>query len=197
LGNVLRLAGHTLSRSGLLRGSQRRLPVNLVGKAIHATRLAWDSRLAPIPVRGWKPGMFTGGELRSYLRSFDGASFGTVDELFQLAAHGELRSRVDGVSYSRLIEESRLPLLAISGSADLLANPGSVKPLFERSRAQDKRYLKVDAGHGDLVVGKQAPEQVWPVVGEWLLARLHHVTASLSVEARGSARAHDQVRQAG
>jgi hypothetical protein len=134
--------------------------------------------------------MFTSDELRSYLRSFDGASFGTVDELFQLAAHGELRSRIDGVSYSRLIEESRLPLLAISGSADLLANPGAVKPLFERSRAEDKRYLKVDAGHGDLLVGKQAPEQVWPVVGEWLLSRLHYVSATLKANL-------SQVRQAG
>jgi hypothetical protein len=179
---MLRLAGHTVSRSGLLRGSQLRLPVNLVGKAIHATRFAWDSRLAPIPVRGWKPGTFSGDELRSYLRSFDGASFGTVDELFQLAASGELRSRVDNVSYTRLIEDSELPLLAISGSADLLANPGSVKPLYERSRARDKRYLKVDAGHGDLLVGKQAPEQVWPVVGEWLLARLHYVCPQLRGE---------------
>lgn len=179
LGNMLRLAAHTLSRSGLLRGSQRRLPVDLVGRAVHATRFAWDSKLAPIPVRGWKPGTFARNELRSYLRSFDGASFGTVDELFQLAACGELRSRFDGQSYSRLIEESELPLLAVSGSADLLANPGAVKPLYERSRSLDKRYLKVDAGHGDLLVGRQAPEHVWPVVGDWLAARLHHVAPAV------------------
>lgn len=182
LGNMLRLAGHTISRSGVLRGSQLRLPVNLVGKALHATRFAWDSRLAPIPVRGWKPGTFSADELRSYLRSFDGASFGTVDELFQLAASGELRSAIDGVSYTRLIERSPLPLLAISGAADRLANPGAVKPLYERSQSIDKRYLKVDAGHGDMLIGKQAPEQVWPVVGEWLLSRLHYVSAQLPTQ---------------
>jgi pimeloyl-ACP methyl ester carboxylesterase len=171
LGSVLRLAAHTVSRSGLLRGSQRRLPVDLLGRALHATRFAWNSPLAPIPVRGWKPGTFARDELRSYLRSFDGASFGTVDELFQLAATGELRSRMDGQSYTRLIEDSRLPLLAVSGAADLLANPGAVKPIFERSRSADKRYLKVDAGHGDLLVGKQAPDLIWPAVGNWLRAR--------------------------
>lgn len=180
LGNLLRLAGHTVSRSGVLRGSQLRLPVDLIGKAVHATRFAWDSKLAPIPVRGWKPGTFTAEELRSYLRSFDGASIGTADELFQLAATGELRSRIDGVSYTRMIENSELPLLAVSGSADLLANPGAVKPLFERSKSKDKRYLKVDAGHGDLLVGKQAPEQLWPAVGEWLLGRLHYVSPDLA-----------------
>jgi hypothetical protein len=51
-----------------------------------------------------------------------------------------------------------------------------VKPLFDRSKARDKRYLKVDAGHGDLLVGSQAPDQVWPVVGEWLLSRRHYLT---------------------
>ena len=176
LGHALRLAGRTIGRSQVLRGSQRRLPVDLIGKAVHATRLAWDSRLAPIPVRGWKPGAFTADELRSYMRSFDGASFGTLDELFLLAATGELRSRIDGTSYTKLIEDSVVPLLAVSGAVDRLANPGSVKPLFERSRSMDKRYIKVDAGHGDLLVGKQAPDHVWPVVGEWLLSRIHHVT---------------------
>ena len=192
LGNALRLAGHTVGRSNLLRCSQWRLPVDLIGKALHATRFAWDSKFAPLPVRGWKPGTFSGDELRSYLRSFDGASFGTVNELFTLASTGELRSRIDGESYTRLIEQSELPLLAVSGSADLLANPGSVKPLFDRSRASDKSYHKVDAGHGDLLVGKQAPEQVWPVVGEWLEARMHYATP-----ARVAPKRLAQIRKAG
>jgi polyhydroxyalkanoate synthase subunit PhaC len=190
LGNLLKLAGHTFSRSGIARGSQSRLPVDLIGRAVHATRFAWNSRLAPIPVRGWKPGTFSAGELRSYLRSFDGASWGTADELCQLATSGELVSRIDGKSYTRMIEESPVPILAVSGSADLLANPGAVKPLFERSRARDKRYLQVDAGHGDLLVGSQAPEQLWPVVGEWLVARRHYLELP-------AAKSQDGVRIAG
>jgi alpha-beta hydrolase superfamily lysophospholipase len=106
----------------------------------------------------------------------------TVDDLITLAATGELKSRIDGVSYTRLIEDSALPLLALSGSADLLANPGAVKPLFERSRARDKQYVKVDAGHGDLLVGRQAPEEVWPLVGNWLVARRESVTTAPHLE---------------
>lgn len=176
LGSGLRLLGHTVGTVGLLRGSQLRFPVDLIGKALHATRFAFDSKLAPIPVRGWKPGSFERGELASYLRSFDCESLSTVDDLIVLAATGELRSRADGSSYTRLIEESTLPLLALSGSADLLANPGAVKPLFERSRALDKQYVKVDAGHGDLLVGRQAPDEVWPLIGNWLLARKESVS---------------------
>ena len=171
LGNGLRLLGHTVGSLGLFRGSQMRLPVDLIGRALHAGRFAFDSRFAPMPVRGWKPGAFEPGELTSYVRSFDSESVSTLDDLIVLAATGELRSRIDGSSYTRLIEQSELPLLAVSGSADSLANPGAVKPMFERSRARDKQYVKVDAGHGDLLVGRQAPEEVWPLVHNWLAAR--------------------------
>lgn len=186
LGNGLRLLGHTVGTAGILRGSQLRFPVDLIGKALHAARFAFDSRFAPIPVRGWKPGAFERGELASYLRSFDSESLSTVDDLIVLAATGELKSRADGTSYTRSIEQSTLPLLALSGSADLLANPGAVKPLFDRSRSRDKQYVKVDAGHGDLLVGKQAPEEVWPLVGNWLVARQDAVVAPRVEQLRAS-----------
>lgn len=188
LGTSLRVLGRTVGMVGLMRGSQVRIPVNLIGKAVYATRFAFDSRFAPIPVRGWKPGAFEAGELAVYLRSFDSESVSTLDDLITLAVTGELCSRSDGSSYTRLIERSELPLLALCGAADLLANPGAVKPLFERSRARDKQYVKVDAGHGDLLVGKQAPEEIWPLVANWLNARLDGVSAGCG--------AHD-VRKAG
>jgi pimeloyl-ACP methyl ester carboxylesterase len=180
LGHALRMAHRAVGSSGVLRGSRVRVPVDLIGKTVHAVRFAWDSRLAPIPVRAWKRGSFEGNELRSYLRSFDGASCGTVDDLLELASTGEMRSRIDGQSYTRLIEESTLPLFAVSGSADTLVNPSAVKPLIERSRAHDKRYLKVDAGHADLLVGSQAPEKVWSELGNWLFDRRELVERPLT-----------------
>jgi polyhydroxyalkanoate synthase len=171
LRSFLQALGHTVGRVGLWRGSRLRLPVDLVGKAVHATRLAWDSNIAPLPVRPYKPGSLSADEVASYVRSFDGATLGTADDLVQLALTGELRSRAHGQSYTKLIEHSPLPLLALSGGADLLANPGSVRPMYERSRSRDKQYLKVDAGHSDLLIGNQAPELVWPVVSSWLKQR--------------------------
>jgi polyhydroxyalkanoate synthase subunit PhaC len=186
LGSGLKLLGHTIGSVGMFRGSQAKFPVDLIGKAVHAARFAFDSRFAPIPVRGWKPGAFEAGELASYMRSFDAESFSTVDDLIMLAATGELRSRVDGSSYTQLIEHNELPLLALSGGSDSLANPGAVKPLYERSRSHDKQYVNVDAGHGDLVVGRKAPDDVWPVVSGWLEARRATV-ADTFVEGRRSA----------
>lgn len=171
LGNGLKLLGYTVGSMGVLRRSAARLPVDLIGKALYATRFAFDSHLAPLPVRGWKPGSFEAGELTSYIRSFDSESLSALDDLFTLAATGELRSRIDGSNHTQLIEHSELPLLAVSGGADLIANPGAVKALYERSRSRDKQYVKVDAGHGDMLVGKQAPKDVWPMVSGWLESR--------------------------
>src|SRR5206468_2476156 len=75
LGTGLRALHHTLGAVGMFRGSQRKFPVDLIGKALHAARFAFDSRFAPIPVRGWHPGSFDEGELASYVRSFDAESF--------------------------------------------------------------------------------------------------------------------------
>jgi len=176
LGSVLRAAGLTVGNLGVFRGSQLRLPVDLIGKAVHATRFAWDSRLSPLPIQAWKPGTFSRDELRSYVeRSFDGASLGTLHDLMELATTGDLRSRVDGLSYTKMCEQSTLPLLTVAGSADLLANPGSVKPLVERSQSTDKTYAKLNAGHGDMLVGTHAPETMWPLVTNWLAARLSGV----------------------
>jgi pimeloyl-ACP methyl ester carboxylesterase len=175
LGGALRALGRTVGLTGLFRGSRAPLPVDLlgkVGKAVHLTRFAWDTDRAPLPVRAWKPGTFSGRELVSYLeRSMDGASLGTFHDLIQLATTSDMRSRLDGVSYTKLIERSELPLLAVSGTVDLLANPSSVKPMYDRSQAMDKQYIEVDAGHADLLLGRQAPELVWPAVASWLKKR--------------------------
>jgi polyhydroxyalkanoate synthase len=186
LGTTLKLLGHTIGAAGMFRSSQKKFPVDLIGKTLHAARFAFDSRFAPIPVRGWKPGSFEAGELTSYMRSFDAESFSTVDDLIMLAATGELRSRVDGSSFTKLIEQNELPLLAISGGSDSLANPSAVKPLYERSRSRDKQYVKVDAGHGDLLVGKKAPQDVWPMVAGWLDAR-RNLIATAQTETRQTA----------
>jgi hypothetical protein len=50
--------------------------------------------------------------------------------------------------------------------------------------------VKVDAGHGDLLVGRKAPEDVWPLVGNWLEARcgfIPHPVTELADESLRSA----------
>lgn len=64
------------------------------------------------------------------------------------------------------------PILAIGGAADRVASPRSVAALVERLRSPDLRYRefgvrhgdRADYGHVDLLVGRSAPEDIYPML---------------------------------
>ncbi|MCB9584013.1 MAG: alpha/beta fold hydrolase [Polyangiaceae bacterium] len=68
------------------------------------------------------------------------------------------------------------PTLFIAGERDLLVPPRLVQRTFERAGSADKRYLlfskdqghSADYGHGDLLIGKQAPQEVFPHIAQFL-----------------------------
>lgn len=81
----------------------------------------------------------------------------------------------DGFDYRRGMGELKVPVLLISGAADKLAPMASVEAA--------RRYLKspveslffgrhagfsADYGHGDLLLGRSAPEEVFPKVAAFL-----------------------------
>jgi pimeloyl-ACP methyl ester carboxylesterase len=69
-----------------------------------------------------------------------------------------------------------LPVLFVAGPRDALAPPDAVKATFEAVGASDKRFVlcsraqgfKVNYGHFDLLVGREAPREVYPLVAGWL-----------------------------
>jgi len=72
----------------------------------------------------------------------------------------------------------RQPALFLAARRDLLAPPDVVRRSFELWGGP-KEYVEfrveaghsADYGHTDLLVGKQAPQEVFPVVSGWLVAR--------------------------
>jgi polyhydroxyalkanoate synthase len=84
----------------------------------------------------------------------------------------------DGLTdYGLAFELTDKPLLVVAGTKDALAPPDSVKPAFERSRSRDKTYREFPLGHIDMVLGRDAPFTVWPVVRTWLEARAQRLAA--------------------
>ncbi len=90
---------------------------------------------------------------------------------------------IDEDHYDRL----KLPLLLLAGSHDFyLAPPESVAFVAERAGSTDKTFRvfgraygeTVDYGHGGLLVGKQAPDEVFPVISAWLEQRATKIEAS-------------------
>jgi pimeloyl-ACP methyl ester carboxylesterase len=87
-----------------------------------------------------------------------------------------LRSLDGAVDYRANLARSRQPALFVAGESDALAPPAVVRAGFElwggpkdwilASRANG---FSADYGHGDLVLGRRAPEEIHDRVRDWLL----------------------------
>lgn len=79
------------------------------------------------------------------------------------------------------LAQAQVPVLAIAGSRDRVAPPSSVVAAVTLMGCEDATECVVgntdttDFGHLDLLVGRAAPQVIYPQVGDWLLA---HRTAA-------------------
>ncbi len=91
---------------------------------------------------------------------------------------GGLRSRDGKMRYLECATECRLPLLLLSGSADVQCPPEAVEETARRIGG-NARVLHLGRAHGtqeeyghfDLLVGRHAPEEVWPRIAAFLEGR--------------------------
>jgi predicted alpha/beta hydrolase len=87
-----------------------------------------------------------------------------------------------GHDYLAALAQVRTPLLAIAGEADLLAPVAAVQPAVVAVQGAQLLTLSrsagfaADYGHGDLVLGRQAPSEVFPRILDFLEAHStrHH-----------------------
>lgn len=147
------------------------IPARSYGRLVRAARRVMDSRFTPLPFRGFHPGSMEPHVLEEHMRlAMDRGSIATMREMFGWAE--ELRARRHGsdglFGYAPRFEALDVPLLVIAGLHDDLAPPASVRPAWERSQSTDRKYREFPAGHIDLLVGRDAPATVWPLVGRWL-----------------------------
>lgn len=96
------------------------------------------------------------------------------------AALGEIHGGPGGEAYGDQLRQVRAPLLVVAGNADRLAPPDHVRPGHDLARSDDRTFLVLGDepatagrrfGHGDLVLGRDAPELVFPQLARWLADR--------------------------
>ena len=82
------------------------------------------------------------------------------------------------LAYARGFEEVDIPLLVIAGDHDVLAQPADARACYEGSGSSDRTLVVFDKfnnqvhwGHVDLILGRKAPEETWPVLLKWLESR--------------------------
>ena len=68
------------------------------------------------------------------------------------------------------------PVLFLAGPRDILAPPDAVKVTFDAVGSTDKQFqicsraqgMRVNYGHFDMVIGREAPAEIYPLVARWL-----------------------------
>lgn len=124
------------------------------------------------PISGWTPGSLERDLLEERLtRGFDWTS---IEVWLQMAAWAN-GAVVPGTEAFRDVQT---PLLVVCGDADPLVRPVDARACYEASAADDKQMVVFDAfhhqvhwGHVDLILGRRAPEFVWPTILDWIAAR--------------------------
>jgi pimeloyl-ACP methyl ester carboxylesterase len=127
------------------------------------------------PIRPYAAGSMEPAILGQHLSlAMDAGSFAVLKNLFRDGVEsrrtGHRRGGITG--YADGFERSSVPLLVIAGTKDELAPPASVYPAYEASRARDRTYRKFPLGHIDLIVGRDAPLSVWPLIESWIRKRV-------------------------
>jgi polyhydroxyalkanoate synthase len=134
-----------------------------------------------VPVSGWWPGSIEPELLAERLEEgFDWTSVRVWQEMSRWAATG-------GFDYDEPWRQTDVPLYVLLGDKDHLLPPEDGRVAFDRSGSTDKTLLllsdwehEVHWGHLDLVLGRKAPDHVWPRVEEWMVARCPRTTGSRS-----------------
>jgi pimeloyl-ACP methyl ester carboxylesterase len=163
-------------------------PLKPLGEAMRLLRAFIESPLFPSPIRGFAARSMEPTVLGQHMSlAMDAGSVVVLKNLFL----GGVESRRSGhrlgglTGYAGAFEKLDMLLLIIAGTKDDLAPPASVLPAYESSRAGDKTYRTFPRGHIDLIVGRDAPLTVWPLIEAWLRQRTRAASEKRAAERRG------------
>jgi pimeloyl-ACP methyl ester carboxylesterase len=131
-------------------------------------------------------------ERRVYRRMLSNAlenlQAGVLEQFATFVREDSFRSMDGAHDYRALLATCRQPALFVSAEKDGLAPPPVVEAAFRRWGGP-KRYtcLGRDYGHGDVLVGRNSPEIVFPLVRDFLLEHSDEVGPTVQRVAAGAA----------
>ncbi len=177
-----------------------RLGALLAGRT--RVRKSWLQRLVA-PFTGWfdppfselviAPKSMEGRVIRRLQAwAFDDISAGVARQFADWVANDRFRSLDHAVDYTARVGALTVPVLLVGGSKDMMAPPACMRAAAERIRSEDKTLLlfgrehgsRVDYGHGDLLLGREAPNEVYPAIAAWLASRATPVARGAATATR-------------
>jgi len=104
---------------------------------------------------------------------------GVLDHLIMMVRKGEFVSATGSHSYRKNLAKIRVPVLIIGGEKDAVAPPQVLRATYRELKSRDRTHRifgsrpkdSVAYGHYDLILGKKAKEEVFPLIGSWLKKR--------------------------
>ena len=82
-------------------------------------------------------------------------------------ATGQLSLRGRRVDLSTV----KQPILVAAARRDTIVPPGAARPLVDLVGSADKEYVELPGGHISLIAGRQAHQNLWPRLAQWLRDR--------------------------
>lgn len=117
--------------------------------------------------------------LSLFLHATEDVPSGLIEQTLVLAQTGEFVSHDGKFNYAAQLSRIHTPALLVAGKADNMADPEGIRDVYHRIASQDKTFRlfgrangdSIDYGHNDLIIGKKAPQEVFPFILEWLNQR--------------------------
>ncbi|NMB77060.1 MAG: alpha/beta hydrolase [Myxococcales bacterium] len=111
-----------------------------------------------------------------FARLVTNESAGITLQFSDWVRRGEVRSADGGFNYTGELPRVRVPALFFSGPEDRMAPAEITARMLSRLGSSLRRQVvlsmengfSADYGHGDLLLGKEAPAEVYPMVFRWL-----------------------------
>jgi UDP-N-acetylmuramate: L-alanyl-gamma-D-glutamyl-meso-diaminopimelate ligase len=142
------------------------------------------------PFMGWPPGLLSrvsiskGGMRGPVLRRcmvnlVENSTAALLRQFLQWSRAGSFAPQGGEDDYLANLEKIEEPVLIMAADGDKLASPGSVTPAYQRVRSADKQ-LRIfggdrgddcEFGHGDILLGENVREVVFPEIIDWLESR--------------------------
>lgn len=155
------------------------------GRAVPVVRYA-RLGLLPAPLLTWIASLRFPAQAKMRARMFrhlcaslaENINPGQVRQMLLWRERGEI-SAMDGTSYEARYGKLRLPMLLLAAPIDPLAPPAAVQAVRDRVESKDVTFkvmsraegCSVDFGHGGLLVAEEAPDEVHPLIRDWLSVR--------------------------
>jgi len=131
----------------------------------------------PLRDWGWHPDNFDLDVVRFMMRhGVEDLSRSLLMEFARWYAARRMSDRYDLFSFGDHLERVTVPVLLVAGSHDGLTPPHDIADVAERIGSADKTFRVVGRSHGfahdyshvDLVLGRHAHRDVFPLVTDWL-----------------------------